>query len=84
MHIELNRQEIEIITKALKTYNTECQTSEMLTALLMAMLLGPSKAEGETRAAKDRARDEQHRREFDTTPILAKMQEVLSRETEFA
>lgn len=73
MQIELNTQEVDVVMKALKTYENAPQTEGLLVSVMTAVLTGKPPANGETNAARTEANAECNARKMVCIPILAKL-----------
>lgn len=85
MQLELNKSEIELIDKALETWEKDAHSGAMMGAMLGAMLCPKDQREGESAKVKQELRaaeQEGQVRRVKSVLLRAKLYQALSRESE--
>lgn len=87
MNIELSKPEIELLDKALQTWETEA-TSSAVMGSMFSMILAPEgkrdEAEDRSKVSMEKATKENQSRRIQATLLRAKLFQGLNRESEFS
>jgi hypothetical protein len=85
MQIELTVQEIQVVQKALKSYENEPHTTGMLTSVMLTVLTSKSERDGEEIAEREHveAARSEAKRKLETASIGLKLLSVLQQPSEF-
>jgi hypothetical protein len=85
MQIDLNKSEIELLDKALETWEKDAHSGALMGSVFGAMLTpkgSESEAQEEMRKSMKRADEETHSRRIKSVLLRAKLYQALARESE--